>query len=535
MITSLRHRAEELWEQLSCDRRGAAAVLIALAATVLIGFTALGVEAGLWYAIKRQDQSAADAAALSGAYELAAGQTDGLSTVYADVCAKAQSAAAGDSFTFQPSYACPTASPGLTNPSPGTMYVNNPPVTGPSKGDNTAVEVFLSQQQKTFLADIVSPKLTSVTIGTRAVAKATPASLVCDLAVGTTPGTDITVQGSANINLDGCGLAANSSDGKNSPSISFGGGNNDVLNASWFQTVGSYNAGGNPQINVPTKLTYSAPVTDPYTCNPPQMGCAGKITYQWPSSQVFPTSPCVSITSGTTTLKPGWYGDSSNGSKGCSNGKSNASPPMSFTGGTAILCPGIYILDGEDTHGYAFLVQGGTVNIGTDGSGGCGVTGLNGVTIIASSKNGTLGGGFQIKSGTVILCAPVGGQPATPSCPRTGGSPGSVPSGCTFGSTPCMPTGVLFYQDPKTADTSKSGGGLTGDSTLTANGSTSLEGTLYTPATNVTFIGNSNSTCFLVIALTVTFTGDSTMAGNQASCKALGVTGPTVLNIALTE
>jgi hypothetical protein len=42
------------------------------------------------------------------------------------------------------------------------------------------------------------------------------------------------------------------------------------------------------------------------------------------------------------------------------------------------------------------------------------------------------------------------------------------------------------------------------------------------------------STCFLVIALTVTFTGNSTMAGNQTACQAIGVTGPTVTNIALT-
>ena len=56
------------------DERGVSAVLVALSLTGLIGFSALGVETGLWYAIKRQNQSAADAAALAGAYELAAGQ-----------------------------------------------------------------------------------------------------------------------------------------------------------------------------------------------------------------------------------------------------------------------------------------------------------------------------------------------------------------------------------------------------------------------------------------------------------------------------
>jgi hypothetical protein len=98
-----------------------------------------------------------------------------------------------------------------------------------------------------------------------------------------------------------------------------------------------------------------------------------------------------------------------------------------------------------------------------------------------------------------------------------------------------MPSGLLFYEDPNHADTSKSGGGLTGDSTLTANGSTSLQGVMYTKATNVTFTGNSNSTCFNVIALTITFKGNSTMAGHETACKAVSVTGPTVLNIALSE
>jgi Flp pilus assembly protein TadG len=489
------------------ERRGATILLVAIAFPALIGLAALGAETGLWYAMKRQDQSAADAAALAGAYEIAAGQTDGQSSVYANICAKVQSAATANGFSFQ-SYSCPTSSPGCTNPSSGQMCANNPPVSGSSNNDSNAVEVILDRQQPTFLAQLF---LNNVSIDTRAVAKVNDAGMTCDLALGTT-GTDITVQGSATINLTGCGMAANSS---SSSAISFGGGNNDILNASWFQTAGNYNSGGNPQINVPTKLTYSSKVQDPYQCNPPQMGCAGKITYSWPTGV---TNGCSSVTTGTTTLKPGLYGDSKSGS-GCSNNKGSSSPPMSFTGGTATLCPGVYYLDGEDGKGNAFLVQGGTLQMGTAGSGGC-PSGSDGVTIIASSKNGTKGGGFQIKSGTVTLSAPTA----------------AYPSGCTVGSSnPCIPSGLLFYQDASYADTSKSGSGLSGDSTLTANAGTSLQGAMYTPATNVTFTGNAGSTCFLVIALTVTFTGNSTMAGNETNCKAIGVAGPTVLNIALSE
>ena len=134
----------------------------------------------------------------------------------------------------------------LHQPESGQMCANNPPVSGASNGDSKAVEVILERLQNTFLANLF---LSNVSITTRAVAKVNDSGLTCDLAVGTT-GTDITVQGSANINLTGCGLAANSS---STSSISFGGGNNDVLNASWFQTVGTYNCRRQPADQRPDK------------------------------------------------------------------------------------------------------------------------------------------------------------------------------------------------------------------------------------------------------------------------------------------
>jgi hypothetical protein len=82
-----------------------------------MGFTALGVETGLWYAIKRQNQTAADMAAISGAFELDAGQGYGLTadTMYPDICAMAKQDAASNGFTFV-SFTCPSTTPGCTNP-----------------------------------------------------------------------------------------------------------------------------------------------------------------------------------------------------------------------------------------------------------------------------------------------------------------------------------------------------------------------------------------------------------------------------------
>lgn len=68
---SLSSATVRLWR----DERGVSAVVVAISLTVVIGFGALGAETGMWYAIKRQNQSAADAAAISAAYEVLAGNT----------------------------------------------------------------------------------------------------------------------------------------------------------------------------------------------------------------------------------------------------------------------------------------------------------------------------------------------------------------------------------------------------------------------------------------------------------------------------
>ena len=57
------------------DRRGAIAAMTAVLATTLVGFGGLAAETAFWYAQKRALQTQADAAALSGAYELLQGNS----------------------------------------------------------------------------------------------------------------------------------------------------------------------------------------------------------------------------------------------------------------------------------------------------------------------------------------------------------------------------------------------------------------------------------------------------------------------------
>ena len=461
------------------DTNGTALVLVGLAFTALTGITALGVETGLWYAIKRQDQSAADAAAISGAYERATGQT------YSQICGQVKHDAATNGFAFQ-SYSCPSSSPACTSPSSGQMCANNPPVLGSNAGDDKAVEVILNRQQNTYLAKLF---LSNVTIGTRAVAKVNLAGIACAGALSTSAAKAVNFSGSSTADFSGCGIFSNSNA---SNAINFQGNTN--FTSSWFQTVGDYNANGNSlNLSVPTRLTNSSTVTDPYSCNPPAIGCAGTITF------TLPAAPTAQTFSTGGTLQPGLYASSSN------------KAPMDFTNSnTTYLCPGVYYLDGDaNSNGAAFEVHSGaTVNLWQSGNpGSCPSSGsIDGVTIIATSRTGNSGGGFDIDSGAVVnLSAPT-------SSPATG-----------------IPSGILFYQDPSHYDNK-------GNSTITASSASDItKGTLYTPKTNVTFQGNANSTCFIMIALTLTFSGNSTVSGNSSACSTAGVTGPTVVNIALTE
>src|SRR4029077_10192118 len=54
------------------DQRGIAAVTVAITLPLVFAFDALAINSGLWFTIKRQNQSAGDAAAISAAYEIIA-------------------------------------------------------------------------------------------------------------------------------------------------------------------------------------------------------------------------------------------------------------------------------------------------------------------------------------------------------------------------------------------------------------------------------------------------------------------------------
>ena len=66
--------------KLLCTQEGIVAVMVALLISALIGVAGLATETGMWYSLKRQNQTAADAAALTAAFEYAGQIETGVTT-----------------------------------------------------------------------------------------------------------------------------------------------------------------------------------------------------------------------------------------------------------------------------------------------------------------------------------------------------------------------------------------------------------------------------------------------------------------------
>ncbi len=158
-------------------------MVLAISLTALIGFVALGAEAGLWYSIKRQNQSAADAAAIAVAYEILAEKKD-LTT---NLIPAATEAATRNGYTGD--------TPDITYPYADAIVPNG-------------VKVTLRKTQGALLASLFLP---SVTIETKAVATLFPASPGCVLSLNTS-GTDVGVSGSSALTAPDCSIMAASTD-----------------------------------------------------------------------------------------------------------------------------------------------------------------------------------------------------------------------------------------------------------------------------------------------------------------------------------
>lgn len=273
--------------QLVSDRRGALLATTAIAMPVVAGFAGLGIEVGMWYSDKRDLQTAADAAALSGAFERVRGNPAGL-----------QSAA---NYEAQRN--------GFATTSPNTIAVNNPPLSGARAGETTAVEVVLTRDHALLLTSLLASS--NVTVAARSVAAVEVTGEACVLALDPTASTAVNNQGSATIDMTGCVMAANSNA---SDAINITGSATVAAYSLW--TVGQVSTGnGSPSITLDRPATTNAWALDDPWANvtiPGYTACS-QTNFKTTSGQVVTINPgvyCGGIdltAQSVVTLTPGTY------------------------------------------------------------------------------------------------------------------------------------------------------------------------------------------------------------------------------------
>ena len=172
-------------KRLKRNEQGSTAVVMAISLPVIIGVAALMTETGYWRLEKSRLQDTADMAALAGGYQF----------IIANDIDKSKIAVFAD------------ASDNSFSSDSGTITINIPPASGDYAGVD-AVEVLIQQEIPTFMShlffdDNIIANVSAVAI----VGGQTSTSCVLSLAP---TGTAIDVGGSVDVNLNGCGLHANS-------------------------------------------------------------------------------------------------------------------------------------------------------------------------------------------------------------------------------------------------------------------------------------------------------------------------------------
>jgi hypothetical protein len=344
-----------LWSaitEISQDKRGATAMIVAVAAPVLIGFAALGAETGTWFTIKLRNQSAADAAAISAAYEVLAGKTD----LASDLMPAASEAAVRN---------------GYAGAWPAVIYPYSDNIV------SNGVAVTLQEAKGTLLASMF---LSSVKITTTAVAVIEVLDNPCVLALGTS-GMDVEVSDSSRLDMPDCSVAANSI---SSTAIDLHGSTSSIA-AATLVTQGEVSFQGNPidpaapppEFSLTSSPMIGAPgILDPY---------AGRLTHAFLTSSISVTNVTRQFWNETATIQPALY----------ENG-------ISFGARAVInMTPGVYYI----TNGNFAVASGATVSCMS-------CSGSNGVTVIlttTAATGATIGNVLISPGATVTLSAPNSG------------------------------------------------------------------------------------------------------------------------------
>ena len=290
--------------------RGQVLPLIAIGLTAVLGFGGVAVDNGYWQYTLRQQQSAADGAALGAAQAL---QTAGCSNQ-----AAAQAAASADA-----------ASNGYAGGTAVTVVAHNPPTSGAYTSDPCAVSVQIGATHASFLTKVLGranmPETTAAT--------ATLVSNNSNCIYLLSPSATSTFEG-GNVTAPSCGVMING------PSIFSG---SQTIN------VGSIGYGGTPPSISGTKFTGATPKASLPVPNP----CSEIKGCSYLANNPPPATSCQSLKANmNATIAPGCYTDLTIG-----------------TCGTVTLLPGTYVLNGtSDFSNTDFVGTGVTFYVTSSGT-----------------------------------------------------------------------------------------------------------------------------------------------------------------------
>jgi Flp pilus assembly protein TadG len=383
------------------DKSGASATIVAIALPGLIGFGALGVETGVWFTLKLQNQSAADAAALSAAYQVIAGKTD----VISGLTPAASEAATRNGYQG--------ATPAVVYPYSDSLVSNG-------------VAVTLQQTQGALFGAMF---LSNVTVATKAVAVIEVLDNPCILALGTS-GAGVEVADFTHLDMPNCSAAANSI---SRSAIELHGSTSSIA-AATLVTAGEITLQGNPispaapppEFTVASQVRIGAPsVVDPY---------ARTLTHNYLATGMPPSIPhCGSTPSGELIIYEGNCGIPGTSLMQSSiklTGNTRISGGWSIlTSQTVDLSPGIYWITGNLT-----VQSSGVLKCST-----CDNAKGTGVTIILPAETGKVGAVSMAANAMFNLNAPNSGRlPGVVMVQDANG----LPAGTTYPSSHSSVTGA---------------------------------------------------------------------------------------------
>lgn len=306
------------------DRAGATIILYALTLPALIGFAGLAVEVGQWYDARTKLQTAADAGALAGAWELKAGGGTGTVTT-----------AAGEAVGKNPV---------TTN----SITIATPPSSGSYAGNTSAVQVTLTQQQAPLFSALFN--ITAFNITTTATALVQSTNTACLLALDPTSAGAVTVQGNAYVQFNTCVAASNSNNQTDAILIN----GDSQFSGQSLVTVGNYEANGNSEVALTQPATTDAdPMTDPFA----------NLDITSPSGCTYSGTQSYS---GTVVVQPGTY---------CGGITINNSANVTFAPGTYYINGGNLKINGGATVNCSCGASGSGVTFVFTNNGGSGSTG----------------------------------------------------------------------------------------------------------------------------------------------------------------